>query len=1103
MDEYRQRESLNFEKVSRRKKRSKYLSWSLNNPIIVYGAILLMFATIILWMGSYLGSEGGIIQQGDVGTIALHDYKAPFDFTYDPVDKEATERIRSQRVGEVLPVYTWDSTYHDRVVSNVNDAFDTMRDRFTKFRNQEMGKRIPKMIHDLNHANVQDKRAEVMDAVFSPFHEDLQNDPDYESLQPTRPLRDDELREAVKAWKAENRQVFENKLGVPVSDEVYVWIVENNFSRDIQEEIVRVLNMVLSQRIATSRAAMDDDNRITVQWIEGGERRSKVFSASDKAIITTLTDSKSFMRSLVRERFVDAPNIVDFLGNFVRENITYDEKATERERQNVAAKTAELRIIQKYKKGQTIVGRGEPIRQEHYELFEKMIQGQTEYENRLLHWLGVIMLVILMAGIVCVPILYKGLTNRVRNRDMLFLVSGVLLYALGLKASAIVFATFDSVYHLPYSLFLIFPFAGGAMLMRIVISGRYAFYYSAMAVTITAILGEDTSFVLPYAILNLMAGCLVIERPKRSSAVIQAGALLGLIAALTGSALYMLKSSDLSAQSYIMIALLGFISGLLSSGVTMIGLPFAESLFGFATSNKLLELSNLEHPALKTLFMEAPGTYQHSIMVGSLNEAAADAIGANAILARVGGYYHDIGKTKNAQYFAENQRGDNPHNRLKPNMSALILKTHERDGLEIAKKYHLPQDIMDFIITHHGTSRIEFFYQRAVSQQNNVREEDYRYPGPRPQTRETGICMVSDMVEAAVRSMPDKSPDRIKVLVRKLINHKFADGQFDECDLTLRDLNDIADAVCAILNAFYHHRPEYPEQKKEREKAEAERKAKEALEQAKANDVSTANQALGNDDSADHAKTHPASADNAKKVEKSDKPDKLEKSDKTDKSEKSDKPDKSEKSDKPDKSEKSDKPDKSEKSDKLEKTEMSDNPSDKSDKSDKSNKTDKKDKSKLNKQDKNNKSDKSVRLSKTTVPDLKDKEDLDDEGACDELEKRVFLDETSVASDAPKNIANKDETLEHAIADAEEVSYLDPVSEGEASSFAAAGDEGMSPESEPNAENDDMAEANALLKDESEAEKDRADEEAAMHAKMSSEVYELSLSSHLDVFKKS
>ena len=167
MDEYRQRESLNFEKVSRRKKRSKYLSWSLNNPIIVYGAILLMFATIILWMGSYLGSEGGIIQQGDVGTIALHDYKAPFDFTYDPVDKEATERIRSQRVGEVLPVYTWDSTYHDRVVSNVNDAFDTMRDRFTKFRNQEMGKRIPKMIHDLNHANVQDKRAEVMDAVFS------------------------------------------------------------------------------------------------------------------------------------------------------------------------------------------------------------------------------------------------------------------------------------------------------------------------------------------------------------------------------------------------------------------------------------------------------------------------------------------------------------------------------------------------------------------------------------------------------------------------------------------------------------------------------------------------------------------------------------------------------------------------------------------------------------------------------------------------------------------------------------------------------------------------------------------------------------------------
>ena len=142
MDEYRQRESLSFEKASRRKKRSKYLSWSLDNPALIFGSVLLVFAVLILWMGSYIGSESGDIQESDVGTIALHDYKAPFDFTYDPVDKEATERIRSQRVGEVLPVYTWDSHYHDRIVANVNDALDSMRDRYVKFREQEMGKML-------------------------------------------------------------------------------------------------------------------------------------------------------------------------------------------------------------------------------------------------------------------------------------------------------------------------------------------------------------------------------------------------------------------------------------------------------------------------------------------------------------------------------------------------------------------------------------------------------------------------------------------------------------------------------------------------------------------------------------------------------------------------------------------------------------------------------------------------------------------------------------------------------------------------------------------------------------------------------------------------
>ena len=833
MDDHRQRESLSFDKVARKKPRSRYLQWNLDNPLLVSGFVFLVLLCIVGIIGANIGSQAGVIVRADIGTIAEHDYKAPRDFTFDRVDREATEKNREQRMASVLPIYNWDTAYRDSVMARIRAAFATMRSGMDK---EQARLSVSRMAKESGPALPQGdaNRQKWADSLLLRYS-DIGLLDGYIS---TRPIASAEIADGIDAWFLSQQHEFEQSLGFPVSDDMFSWLSSQQFAGIVEDGILQAIDVVLGRMIVASREEMENTDAIVVQWYEAGERRQRRIDSTEKSNILTLDSSENLVHTLLRERFSQAPeSVFEYFRQYVRANVTYDETATQRERQNVSDKTPELRIVEEFKKGQTIVSRGNPIKQVHYEIFEKLAQGQTgkgdaDTEDSHSHWVAIALLAVVLTFL-CWRSIVATTARRQKNRDLIYMSSNVLMFTLFLRLSTLLGSVLDSVYHWPYSVLLFFPFASIPMVTRIVVNRYYAYLISVSGAILTGLVVED-NLVQIYAIMSMMAGCLLTDRPKRSNMLLRQGVLVGLVSGVTAFAMYMLRGANMNGMDYAVVTLLGIGSGLLSTGVVMIGLPVAESVFGYVTSNKLLELSNLEHPALKTLFLEAPGTYQHSIMVGSLNEAAAEAIGANAILARVGGYYHDIGKVKNAQYFAENQRGDNPHNRLKPNMSALILKAHEKDGLDIARKYKLPQDIMDFIATHHGTSRIEYFYQRAKEQQDRVHEEDYRYPGPRPQTRETGICMVSDMVEAAVRSLPDKSPDKIHVLVHKLINHKFTDGQFDECDLTLRDLNDIANALLGILNAFYHHRPEYPDQKKERERQEAEKREAEKKAQQEA-----------------------------------------------------------------------------------------------------------------------------------------------------------------------------------------------------------------------------------------------------------------------------
>ncbi|MFH1860756.1 MAG: HDIG domain-containing metalloprotein [bacterium] len=261
----------------------------------------------------------------------------------------------------------------------------------------------------------------------------------------------------------------------------------------------------------------------------------------------------------------------------------------------------------------------------------------------------------------------------------------------------------------------------------------------------------------------------------------------------------------------------------ISTMLAIVGLLYLEKLFNITTNFQLFELSDVNTPLMKKLLLEAPGTYHHCLLVGNLAEAAATEVKANAILCRVGGYYHDIGKIIRPTYFVENQIGENKHEDINPTLSASVIKSHIKDGMEIAREYHLPSKIMDIIQQHHGTTLLTYFYQAQKQRQEDVSKSEFKYPGPKPQHKEAAIVMLSDSVEAASRSLPKPTAVRIEEMVKKIIDNYFTDGEFDECDLTLKELTRIGNVLTRLLTTMYHSRIEYPEADEETEGKRQER----------------------------------------------------------------------------------------------------------------------------------------------------------------------------------------------------------------------------------------------------------------------------------------
>ena len=362
------------------------------------------------------------------------------------------------------------------------------------------------------------------------------------------------------------------------------------------------------------------------------------------------------------------------------------------------------------------------------------------------------------------------------------------------------------------------PISLGAILVCIFQGLDVAIAFSLVTSILASLVVEGKVEVLIYFLLGSLLAAYGVRDCRERMVLIKTGmrvGLLNMVLALLIQTLYGNLYSTASALSIIA----GFLGGVLAGVIATGFLPLIEMAFGFTTDIKLLEQSSLDQPILKDLMVNAPGTYHHSVVVSNMVEATAESIHANPLLAKVSAYYHDIGKIKKPLYFVENQvRGENRHEKLAPSMSSLILISHVKDGVELAKQQRLGKEIIDTIEQHHGTGLISYFYEKAKDQSGKkggrsspVKEQDFRYPGPKPQTKEVGLVLLADAVEAASRTLVDPTPARIQGMVQKIMNGVFSDGQLDECELTLKDLNQIAKSFTKTLSGIFHGRIEYPE----------------------------------------------------------------------------------------------------------------------------------------------------------------------------------------------------------------------------------------------------------------------------------------------------
>lgn len=767
---------------------------------LVYGTLL-----VVVSVGSAFLASPGLYSQ-KIPELTAHHVGKPFRAAslagfkagrdYEVRDEARTQAAREEARARVKPVFDYDPSVESTVGRALDDAFGGMQEVVEEFQLDHYLKSEGKTGEEL--APPKKRGPETKE----------------ESLELAARLRD-------------ARKRFESHV-YATDTEDFEALQQNRFSADALKAAHALLEVAYRSKLVTSRDELSrvDQGGITVRILGGSsedvlDTRSSGSEQRSGPLVLDLheaADALDRYAGVPGNLLPDAPAslrraVLRLVKRQLRANLTINLAETDLRRKSAYDSAKPVDIV--IKKGQKVIGDGELVTATHLLVVQRM-REQTD-------GLDLLQLQVGGAGVVAVVTvalwLFLRAVRRFRptRKDALF----VGMSLLGLLALMHLWVTIADAVHDRYeqmpieALYYCFPVAAGAMLVRFVLAEELALFFAVVFACLCGVLiGNSLSFAMFTLVTSLVASDR-ISRAKDRGGIFRAGAWTG----VAGAALVVFVGlaegrvwSDSVIGALFALGAGAFVVPMLVMALT----PLTEAAFGYASDIKLLELANLNHPALKELIVQAPGTYHHSIIMGSLVEAAAEAIGANPLLARSCAYYHDIGKGRNPAYFGENQKGENRHDQLAPAMSAVIIKRHVTEGIEMARQYKLPRRVAAAIPEHHGTRLVGYFFHKAKKEQEGkespapVDEAVYRYAGPKPQSRETALVMIADAVEAASRSMSEPTTANLHALVQRLITMIFSEGQLDECDLTLKDLNVITSSFVRTLEGIYHARPAYP-----------------------------------------------------------------------------------------------------------------------------------------------------------------------------------------------------------------------------------------------------------------------------------------------------
>jgi putative nucleotidyltransferase with HDIG domain len=756
------REKLLDRKTEARKSPEKEEAWYRQRPqlaLVLLGVLAVLLTFVIV-------PKGAFVPEYDVpGEIAGRDIKAQRDLLIE--DAPLTEAKREEARQAILPLYDLDVQAVKNSLTRLQRAlFEIVK------------------VAQLSHKKI----AETPLAAPEP-------------APPT---------DTEKPW-----QIISAILGFDLSVEDYQVLL--NLEPELNVELLhQQLQEIFARPLVANIELFNADQQRGIVVRDLASQQEKVYQTLPRVVglNEALASSDPLLKQTPGVKREQRRVLLSVLQRLIRPSLTYNQQETEQRRQKAYAEVTP--VLFQVKKGEMIVREGERV--SAAQIAKLRALREVGRDNRSLE---------IAAGmLVCILVFFAAAHRFVQSnvrkynpdiRDLLFLASITLLYFVLVKLSLVIATGLSSTVEFidNTSYYYAIPFAVGAMLVRIVLNSETALIFTVCIAWLTGILFGNSLFVAIYVLAANLIGAHGVRHCKERSHLYRAGLWVAAVNVGMLVGLHLLAARPLDIQLLYKMGL-GLSGGLLSAVVVNGVIPLVETLFKYTTDIKLLELANMNSPVLRELMVQAPGTYHHSMIVGSLVESAAEEIGANPLLARVGAYYHDIGKIKKPLYFIENSGGQrNKHDKLAPSMSALILTSHVKEGVEVAREYKLGLPIINIIREHHGTALIKFFYDKAKSLSDpdveQIDERDYRYHGPKPQTREAALIMLADAVEAASRTLTEPTPARIKGMVKKLINNIFIDGQLDECNLTFKDLHLIARSFNRILGGIFHNRIDYPE----------------------------------------------------------------------------------------------------------------------------------------------------------------------------------------------------------------------------------------------------------------------------------------------------